>query len=291
MMLLANSGTPYLPPTLLRLSPLHDIADPRESWHWFLERSFHHRNHRSRCRSWHLHHWSGIGSGLSSPTRVHAKLERLRHLSKHLLSKTKLLCKGWVVNVQPRCAKTFARYRGHLGPSGRKLQIEFENGFPGPFGPGPKKSKTESNMSQNSWKIIDFDSFSNTPSHLANFTGRGCGGVSSFDSTPIHSQQYSCIKSVNQNKFCNYARRTEKNCRFLFHEAQKRDSQNRETPESLRGKKQQKHVCLVAFQTQTQNRSVLATLLPKLQQLRNFPNRNPAPGVSSKTQFQIANRS
>ena len=120
--------------------------------------------------------------------------------------------------------------------------------------------------------------------------GRGCGGVNSFDSTPIHSQQYSCIKSVNQNKFCNYARRTEKIRRFLFHEAQKKNSHNRETLESLQGKKQQKHVCLVAFQTQTQNRSVLATLLPKPQQLRNFPNRNPAPGVSSKTQFQIANR-
>ena len=122
--------------------------------------------------------------------------------------------------------------------------------------------------------------------------GGGVGGANSFDSTPIHSQQYPCIKSVNRNKFCNYARRTEKIRRFLFHEAQKKDSQNRETPESLRGKKQQKHVCLVAaFQTQTQNRSVLATLLPKSQQLRNFPNRNPAPGVSSKTQFQIANRS
>ena len=36
-------------------------------------------------------------------------------------------------------AKTFARYRGHLGPSGRKLQIEFENGFLGPFGPGAQK--------------------------------------------------------------------------------------------------------------------------------------------------------
>ena len=36
-------------------------------------------------------------------------------------------------------AKTFARYRGHLGPLGRKLQIEFENGFPGPFGPGAPK--------------------------------------------------------------------------------------------------------------------------------------------------------
>ena len=27
-------------------------------------------------------------------------------------------------------------YRGHLGPSGRKLQIEFEIQFPGPLGPG-----------------------------------------------------------------------------------------------------------------------------------------------------------
>ena len=36
-------------------------------------------------------------------------------------------------------AKTFARYRGHLGLSGRKLQIEFENGFPGPFGPRAQK--------------------------------------------------------------------------------------------------------------------------------------------------------
>ena len=44
----------------------------------------------------------------------------------------------------PTFAKIFACYRGHLGPSGRKLQIEFENEFPGPFGPGPKKSKTES---------------------------------------------------------------------------------------------------------------------------------------------------
>ena len=54
-------------------------------------------------------------------------------------------------------AKTFARYRGHLGPSGQKLQIEFENGFPGPE---PKKSKTESKKSQNSRKIVDFASFS-----------------------------------------------------------------------------------------------------------------------------------
>ena len=36
-------------------------------------------------------------------------------------------------------AKTFARYRGHLDPSDRELQIEFENGFPGPFGPGAQK--------------------------------------------------------------------------------------------------------------------------------------------------------
>ena len=33
-------------------------------------------------------------------------------------------------------AKTFARYRGHLGPSGRKLQIEFEKEFPGLLGFG-----------------------------------------------------------------------------------------------------------------------------------------------------------
>ena len=38
-----------------------------------------------------------------------------------------------------RLAKTFARYKGHLGLRGRKLQIEFENEFPGPLGPGPKK--------------------------------------------------------------------------------------------------------------------------------------------------------
>ena len=38
-------------------------------------------------------------------------------------------------------AKTFARYRGHLGPSGPKLQTEFENGFPGPLGPGVQKAQ------------------------------------------------------------------------------------------------------------------------------------------------------
>ena len=47
-----------------------------------------------------------------------------------------------------KTCKNFARYRGHLGPSGRKLQIEFENGLPGPLGPGPKKSKTESKKSR-----------------------------------------------------------------------------------------------------------------------------------------------
>ena len=30
-------------------------------------------------------------------------------------------------------------YRGHLGPSGRKLQMEFESGFPGSPGPGAQK--------------------------------------------------------------------------------------------------------------------------------------------------------
>ena len=47
-----------------------------------------------------------------------------------------------------------------MSPSGPKLQIEFENEFPGSVGPGPKKSKTESKKSQNCWKIVDFDSFS-----------------------------------------------------------------------------------------------------------------------------------
>ena len=37
-------------------------------------------------------------------------------------------------------------YRGHLGPSGPKLEIESENVFPGRE--GPKKSKTESKKSQ-----------------------------------------------------------------------------------------------------------------------------------------------
>ena len=43
------------------------------------------------------------------------------------------------IDSQIRVAKTFARYRGHLGPSGQKLQIEFENGLPGPPGPGAQK--------------------------------------------------------------------------------------------------------------------------------------------------------
>ena len=36
-------------------------------------------------------------------------------------------------------AKTFACYRGHLGPSGPKLEKESENEFPGPLGPGAQK--------------------------------------------------------------------------------------------------------------------------------------------------------
>ena len=51
-------------------------------------------------------------------------------------------------------------YRGHLGLSGRKLQIEFENGFPGPPGPGAQKCKTESKKSQNRLFFNYFDSFS-----------------------------------------------------------------------------------------------------------------------------------
>ena len=36
-------------------------------------------------------------------------------------------------------AKTFARYRGHLGPPGPKLEKESENEFPGPLSPGAQK--------------------------------------------------------------------------------------------------------------------------------------------------------
>ena len=46
-------------------------------------------------------------------------------------------------------AKTFARYKGHLGPLGPKLEKDSENEFPGPLGLGPKKAKTESKKSQN----------------------------------------------------------------------------------------------------------------------------------------------
>ena len=50
-------------------------------------------------------------------------------------------------NVLKYC-ETFARYRGHLGTSGPKLQIESENEFPGPLGPGPKKSPRRNAASQ-----------------------------------------------------------------------------------------------------------------------------------------------
>ena len=36
-------------------------------------------------------------------------------------------------------AKTFARYRGHLGPWGPKLEKESENEFLGALGPGAQK--------------------------------------------------------------------------------------------------------------------------------------------------------
>ena len=36
-------------------------------------------------------------------------------------------------------AKTFARYRGRLGPSSPKLQTESENEFQSPLGPGAQK--------------------------------------------------------------------------------------------------------------------------------------------------------
>ena len=38
-------------------------------------------------------------------------------------------------------AKTFARYRGHLGPLGPKLEKESENDFPGPLGPGAPRPR------------------------------------------------------------------------------------------------------------------------------------------------------
>ena len=69
-------------------------------------------------------------------------------------------------------AKTFARYaigyRGHLGPSGPKLQIESEK--TGLSVPGPKKSKTESEKIQNRQFFNYFDSFS-TP--FSTFWARG----------------------------------------------------------------------------------------------------------------------
>ena len=50
----------------------------------------------------------------------------------HVSSCTFVLLLFWLGNPWP-C------YRGHLGFSGRKLQIEFENGFPGPPSPGAQK--------------------------------------------------------------------------------------------------------------------------------------------------------
>ena len=57
-------------------------------------------------------------------------------------------------------AKTFARYRGHLGPSGPKWPKESETAFRDLSAPAVQKVKTESKKSQNSRKMVDFDSFS-----------------------------------------------------------------------------------------------------------------------------------
>ena len=55
-------------------------------------------------------------------------------------------------------------YRGHLGFSGQKLQIEFENGFPALPAPGPKKSKTAGSKKESKSTIqlfwLFFDSVS-----------------------------------------------------------------------------------------------------------------------------------
>ena len=65
----------------------------------------------------------------------------------------------------PKFAKTFARYRGHLGPPGPKLKKESENEFLGPLGPGAQKvengveKELKSTVFQLFW--LFFDSVSN----------------------------------------------------------------------------------------------------------------------------------
>ena len=56
-----------------------------------------------------------------------------------LLVSVPLALRGGVQSLQTSIAKTFARFRGHLGPPGRKLEIESENEFPGPLGPRAQK--------------------------------------------------------------------------------------------------------------------------------------------------------
>ena len=48
--------------------------------------------------------------------------------------------------------KPWPCYRGHLGPSGRKLQIESEKGFPGP--PGPEAQKVQNGVEKESKSTI-----------------------------------------------------------------------------------------------------------------------------------------
>ena len=56
-------------------------------------------------------------------------------------------------------AKTLARYWGHLGPSGPKLQIESENEFPGLSASGSKEVQNGVEKSQNRLFFDYFDSF------------------------------------------------------------------------------------------------------------------------------------
>ena len=67
-------------------------------------------------------------------------------------------------------AKTFACYRGHLGPSGPKLENGSENEFLGPLGPGIQKVETESKKSQNR---RFFNYFNSVSSPFSTFWARG----------------------------------------------------------------------------------------------------------------------
>ena len=74
--------------------------------------------------------------------------------------------------------KTFARYRGYLGPLGPKWQKESENEFPGPVGPRAQKvqngveNEPKSTVSQ---QFNYFDSFSTPFSTFGAAKARGPG--------------------------------------------------------------------------------------------------------------------